>query len=291
MREQIKTQPTKFEIQRWFGPLTTVCEMPVEITQALIDMSDKIIEDKKTKQHGSSLAGVIHKELKVYKEDLVEAGAFNFLESCVRTYVQTVADSCSMPKDVVIVSHINSCWTVSQFANEYNPIHNHTGCEISAVLYLKTPDVTGRRNIPSKQHKQDADGNITFIYNAGSERPGDIFEKGLVQFTPQAGKLLIFPSYLLHQVYPFIGEGERRSMAFNATYQIFKPGPGMEVETDTGKGVAVGELIAGSQGGIQYEKPYFLKPKGKVSVVEEGYYDKHEEKNLFRGNYSDTKPK
>jgi uncharacterized protein (TIGR02466 family) len=281
MREQIKTQPTKFEIQRWFGPVQVVCEMPVDITHALIKMSDQIIEDKKAKQHGSSLAGVIHKELKVYKEDLEEAGAFHFLESCIRTYVQTVAESIeSIPKDAIIKSHINSCWTVSQFANEYNPIHNHTGCQISAVLYLKTPDTKGRRNIPNKKDKRDSDGDISFIYNAGSERPGDIFEKGLVQFTPQAGKLLIFPSYLLHQVYPFIGEGERRSMAFNATYQIFKPGPAKEVETDSGKtGVTVGELIAGSESGIGFEKPYFLRPKGEVSVVEQGYFN------------NDTKPK
>ena len=30
--------------------------------------------------------------------------------------------------------------------NEYNPIHNHTGCDVSGVIYLKTPDVKGRRN-------------------------------------------------------------------------------------------------------------------------------------------------
>ena len=45
MREQIKTQPTKFEIQRWLGPVQVVCEMPVDITHALIKMSDQIIED------------------------------------------------------------------------------------------------------------------------------------------------------------------------------------------------------------------------------------------------------
>ena len=32
--------------------------------------------------------------------------------------------------------------------------------------------------------------------------------------------MLIFPSYLLHAVYPFRGEGERRSIAFNARYQM-----------------------------------------------------------------------
>jgi hypothetical protein len=88
------------------------------------------------------------------------------------------------------------------------------------VCYLKIPDVKGRRNLDSKKGKQDEDGNITFMYSASSNMPGDIFSIGITSFIPAAGTLLIFPSYLLHQVYPFIGEGERRSMAFNANYQI-----------------------------------------------------------------------
>ena len=48
-------------------------------------------------------------------------------------------------------ANINSAWVVSQYENEYNPAHNHTGCDISAVIYLKTPDVKGRRNIESKK--------------------------------------------------------------------------------------------------------------------------------------------
>jgi len=32
---------------------------------------------------------------------------------------------------------------------------------------------------------------------------------------PIAGRLLIFPNWLKHQVFPFFGEGERRSLAVN----------------------------------------------------------------------------
>ena len=39
----------------------------------------------------------------------------------------------------------------SQYENEYNPLHNHTGCDISGVIYLKCPDVKGRRNLESKK--------------------------------------------------------------------------------------------------------------------------------------------
>ena len=32
---------------------------------------------------------------------------------------------------------------------------------------------------------------------------------------PEVGKMLIFPKWLNHQVYPFFGEGERRTLSAN----------------------------------------------------------------------------
>ena len=36
----------------------------------------------------------------------------------------------------------------------------------------------------------------------------------------QAGQLVIFPSYLLHDVKPFDGEGERVTVAFNCWFTL-----------------------------------------------------------------------
>jgi len=33
--------------------------------------------------------------------------------------------------------------------------------------------------------------------------------------TPEVGKLLVFPNWLQHMVYPFKGKGERRTIASN----------------------------------------------------------------------------
>ena len=109
---------------------------------------------------------------------------------------------------------------VSQYENEYNPIHNHTGCDVSGVIYLKTPDVKGRRNIESKKGRPDNDSDITFVHSAIGNRNFDVLEKGIITMTPQPGQMVMFPSYLLHTVYPFIGKEERRCIAFNGTYRI-----------------------------------------------------------------------
>ena len=88
------------------------------------------------------------------------------------------------------------------------------------MIYLKTPDTKGRRNIESKKGKDDNDGDISFVHSAMGNRNFDVLEKGIITITPQVGMMVMFPSYLLHTVYPFIGEEERRCIAFNGTYRI-----------------------------------------------------------------------
>ena len=246
MTEQIKTHPKSFEVSKWFGPQTAQVILPDDALNVLVKMTDSIIEDSKSESHGQSLAGVIDKELKIYKSDMDECGFDQLFESCVKSYVIHCAKTHNMFKpEYVFETSVNSAWVVSQYANEYNPMHNHTGCELSGVIYLKTPDVKGRRNIESKKGKMDSDGDISFVYNTASQRNHDIFEKGLVQVTPTPGLMLMFPSYLVHTVYPFIGEGERRCIAFNGTYRILEK---------------VGEqtnLIAGNSNGVKSHYFYY----------------------------------
>ena len=150
-----------------------------------------------------------------------KAGVDQLIESCVRSYVVHCAKNHGFFSEThIFESMINSAWIVSQYENEYNPMHNHTGCDISAVIYLKCPDVKGRRNLESKKGKEDFDGNIAFVHSAMGNRNHDVLEKGVINITPTSGLLVMFPSYLIHTVYPFIGEGERRCLPFNAVYRI-----------------------------------------------------------------------
>ena len=221
MTEQIQTHPTDFRVEKHFGPFFASCMLPQDATDAMLKMSDEILSDKLSESHGQSLAGVIDKEIKVYKSDMEKAGVDQLIESCVKSYVVHCAKNHGMFDEThIFESHINSAWIVSQYENEYNPAHNHTGCDISAVIYLKVPDVKGRRNLESKKGKHDNDGDISFIHSAMGNRNFDVFEKGVITIQPTSGLLVMFPSYLLHTVYPFIGEGERRCLPFNAVYRI-----------------------------------------------------------------------
>ena len=254
MTEQIQSHPKSFEVTKWFGPQTANVMLPDDALNALVNMTDNIIKDKNSKSHGQSLAGVIDSELKIYKSDMDNARVDQLLESCVKSYVIHCARQHGMFKEgYVTETQVNSAWVVSQYANEYNPIHNHTGCEISGVIYLKVPDVKGRRDLESKKGKMDSDGDISFVYCTASQRNQDIFEKGLVQITPKPGLMLMFPSYLGHTVYPFIGEGERRCIAFNATYRIIEP-DGTDYTNNSG---GTANIIAGNLQGVKNHYFYF----------------------------------
>ena len=257
MTEQIRTQPPVFEVQKHFGPFMATVELPEEVIVNLTKMTDDLLKNPNTPDHGQHLAGVIHDEKLIYQQDFIDAGVNDMLEGCVKTYLVESATRHGTAQNSTFESQINSAWIVSQYENEYNPSHNHTGCEISGVIYLKTPDIKGRRKIPSKEGKRDNDGDIIFPYMSESQRTGDSLTKGVLQIAPSRGLMLIFPSWLLHCVYPFIGKEERRSIAFNANYQVFT----RSEEMVNGKPVV--EWVGGNTTAVQHQYTYWDKTKIK----------------------------
>lgn len=215
---QIQTPPLKFELNKFFGPQIAYVSLSKDVVKALVDLTDELLEDHQSTKWGKNLAGIIKEEVFIYKEDMIRFGLSDVLENYVKTYVINASKIHEKHEDdLSYQSMINAAWIVSQYENEYNPVHGHTYCDISAVLYLKTPNVKNRRGL---KDKADTDSHISFIYNASSQRDQDILDRGIVTFDPKVGDLYIFPSYLLHTVYPFIGSEERRSVAFNAIYRI-----------------------------------------------------------------------
>jgi len=78
---------------------------------------------------------------------------------------------------------------------------------LSAVLFTQVPT-----SIVEDKEKDYA-GHLEFIdgRDAG-QTPTHM------RIKPTVGHMYMFPSWLLHQVYPFRGEGCRRSVSFNSYY-------------------------------------------------------------------------
>ena len=217
------------------GPKIGWVVLPKEVISKLIKITDKTVNTNE--DFGYALAGQIANERKLYEKDLGEI--WDLLTEEISTYLREVLKDLDpafnkkspLYEKLEIKAVIDSMWTVSQFENEYNPVHFHSGveaydlstiCHVSSVMYLKIPKISVRKLGESKEHRNgpnSPDGAIEFI-SSGYGHPFLSLTKGTRKFRPIVGHLFIFPSWLLHTVYPFIGEGERRSISFNSSYKI-----------------------------------------------------------------------
>ena len=117
------------------------------------------------------------------------------------------------------------CWTVHSYAGDYNPFHSHgtaTPAGLSCILYLKVPDCIKEKPTPNNSDwninhaSGDCDGFTQLIYNTSTSY--DVYSlhaSGQEMIKPEVGKIYIFPKWVNHQVYPFFGEGERRTLSAN----------------------------------------------------------------------------
>ena len=190
-------------IVRPFGPSIGSTDIPKTLIDKINNFIDELIKDKnksKKLDHGKYLAGQVTQEIKLPKE-IINGELLNFLSKITKVFVEGLTDK------KVTKFEIISCWVVRQFQNEYNPIHWHNG-HISGAGYLKLPNNFGA----SKQEKdKNAHGRISFTHGTRQ-----FLSLGTVTRKPEIGKIYLFPNYLMHSVYPFYGEGERRSISFNA---------------------------------------------------------------------------
>ena len=210
----MNTVEIQSDVLRPFGPMILNVVLPTQHIDKLIEMTD---DNSHRQNMDGNLAGIIKSEPRLDFAELEENKFLSMFEEIGKEFVRTelsrnnhfVFDP-ELPEHK-ITTYVTNAWCVSQYENEYNPIHYHTKCDISAVLYLKIPE-TKPRNLPGKRN---IDGCIEFVNNTIDS---SMLQSGQFLVKPQVGQLLMFPSNLLHTVYPFIGKGERRSIAFNLAY-------------------------------------------------------------------------
>ena len=206
-------------IQPWSVPVFKTT-LPPDVLQTMIEISDKILADKDAVSHGGNLAGQLNTELLVEHNLLEQAGVLGFFLGAVRQFVITC--KCQMmpgfeqavQKEEWLIQML-TMWIVSQQPNEYNPMHIHTECTISSVMYLKVPKMLPTK----KEHRPNDDGSILFATNAS--RDVDFSVPNTV-IHPQVGDFFIFGAQQQHAVYPYRceeGDPERRSISFNAIFQ------------------------------------------------------------------------
>jgi uncharacterized protein (TIGR02466 family) len=197
-----------------FGPRILCVKLPDNIIERINHLGDT--QQNKNNMDGR-LAGQIKDEPELTDEEMDSIGIKKIFMDIGQQYVHTILSDKHHfdynKDDFYINMKFVSGWIVNQKENEYNPIHYHSNCSISAVLYLKVPEFRPRGFVG----KKNIDGYIEFI---NSTVDHSMLSAGSYLVKPQVGQLLMFPSTLLHTVYPFQGPEERRSLAFNLDYEL-----------------------------------------------------------------------
>lgn len=197
-----------------FGPRILCVKLPDNIIERINHLGDT--QQNKNNMDGR-LAGQIKDEPELTNEEMDSIGIKKIFMDIGQQYVHTILSDKHHfdynKDDFYINMKFVSGWIVNQKENEYNPAHYHSNCSISAVLYLKVPEFRPRGFVG----KKNIDGYIEFI---NSTVDHSMLSAGSYLVKPQVGQLLMFPSTLLHTVYPFQGPEERRSLAFNLNYEL-----------------------------------------------------------------------
>ena len=142
----------------------------------------------------------------------------NFCLQCTNNFIMTQssinyqAEPDKMPHANDILSRINTMWFVRQRPGEYNPMHIHTNCKISAIAYLRTP----KQQVRDRKDHYSSDGKVTFSNNTGTDLT---FANYQCSFEPKQGDMYVFPALQHHMVWPYRSadpNDERISISFNA---------------------------------------------------------------------------
>ena len=220
----LNTSPYKFRSQLLcpFGPRLGHYVLNDAAVERLTLLTDEILNDPNRKSRGDRLAGQVSEEPDITDAHLRQAGVWEFFHEALERYVEMVdlgeaPDRYSIRQRRPVKVGLQSSWIVSQYENEYNPIHWHPGCTISGVLYLKVPE------FPDREHhkgttKKNQDGKIVFLGQNHTD-PDTSLENATFVVHPVVGEMYLWPSRLMHCVYPFQGPGERRCIAFNGIHR------------------------------------------------------------------------
>ena len=184
-----------------FGPSIGKCKVSKNFEKKINQEFDSRVRNN-FKDYSSKLASQIKNEIKL-NNTFIEKYLSKEIKQKIKKFLKN--EKIRNIKEIKILN----LWVVRQFKGEYNPVHFHDG-DLSGVGYLKLPKkMNSNQHIKNKKIKTN--GTIDFINGQKN-----FLSKSIFNYLPKIRDLIIFPNYLMHTVYPFNVDGERRSFSFNA---------------------------------------------------------------------------
>lgn len=160
--------------------------------------------------HSDYLAGRIRQGEQILATRTLDPFIKAYLCMTGRAYVAKMAKLNRVEFDKKIQVDFVDSWIVLSRDGDYNPIHYHAQ-SLAGVINVTLPDEVRDQNSP--------DGKLGFVFGQNNIDNLDFLGSRTI-VAPSEGDLFLFPSWLQHVVYPFRGEGERITYAFNLKVRL-----------------------------------------------------------------------
>ena len=193
-----------------------------KLPEDTVDSLWKLIEESKKQPESmkSELAGNVSSSIRLDGgSPLIE----DFLQNIIPKYIQQSINSFGSPYRLEMkegqIWNLKSLWVNFQKKHEFNPMHDHGGV-YSFVIWMQIPtSYEEQRKLPICA-ESNADGNISNFAFTFTNTLGRICQFVYNMEKDAEGYMVIFPSELKHEVFPFYeNDGERISISGNVDIQ------------------------------------------------------------------------
>ena len=111
----------------------------------------------------------------------------------------------------------NDAWININRNNSSNRLHCHAGCDISGVFWIKVPQDCDGGHLQFSNPHEFVEFTLLEIY---SEKLADELKSyNVCAWKPIEGRIVIFPSHLMHEVRANKSRQDRISVSFNISIQ------------------------------------------------------------------------
>jgi len=129
----------------------------------------------------------------------------NLIETKAQEYIDNIVKVTGVSDLNGYAPQLVSAWTIKQSSGDYQALHNHEA-HISGNIYIDFPEMD--------ETAKDSDGCLEFRFPV-IRNPAHFNFTDKWKFSPSPMKMVIFPSYVAHTVYPWKGEGHRTILAWD----------------------------------------------------------------------------
>lgn len=139
-------------------------------------------------------------------------------EFCYYWLIKTIGELGKLSKDELDALKIHShTWFHVSRSGAYFSMHNHPMASWSGVYCVSPGDGEGPEN-GAISFLHPFGGAANMFVDRGNAKLQLPFAAKNFMLRQQAGELVLFPSYLFHQVMPYVGNTERITVAFNCWF-------------------------------------------------------------------------